>query len=484
MQSNQIRELKLEKLRRYKEEKYRYYVPIGKVEEFLDGFMSGNYFVSLLSAANGIGKTTAIANILAHLFWPVGNEFFQQPMMKHWPYKIRKGRIVSDPTTVTETLIPAFEEWFPQGRYTRSKMGKRYDYRWETDTGWTFDVMTYEQSPKEFESANLSFALFDEPPPEVIYKATVARMREGGTIGIFATPLMGSAWMYDEVIANQDNESVNRFYITADVEEACEEHGVRGFLKHDNIVKMVNQYDDEDMQARIFGRFQHLTGLVFKKFKPDIHVIEPFHIDNSFTVLHALDTHPRNPDAVLWKAIDAKGNMFIIDELYHSGTIGELVQAIKNKDDHYRVVKRLIDPSAYVQDQHTGRSWASDLLQYGLTYEPGSKRRMDAVQKIKDSLHYIEKNGEIIVAPQIYIFSSCTRLIWEMQHWQWSEHSGRSKEVKHPSEKPQDKDDHMIENLGRLLLDTTEWRSVEAYNTRVSDYNNQQAVNSYDPYNY
>ena len=63
------------------------------------------------------------------------------------------------------------------------------------------DLMSYEQDTKEFEAVDLGFAWFDEPPPESIYKATVARMRRGGIIFITATPLTGSAWLYDHIVA-------------------------------------------------------------------------------------------------------------------------------------------------------------------------------------------------------------------------------------------------------------------------------------------
>lgn len=187
-------------------------------------------------------------------------------------------------------------------------------------TDWEFDIMTYDQDPKEFEAVTLGWAWFDEPPPEAIYKATVARMRRGGIIWITATPLTGSAWMYDEILANKNNDIGLRTYLEADVESACKTHGVRGFLDHANIEKMISQYSEEDKQARIHGKFQHLTGLIFKQFHRNVHVIPPFEINQrDFCVVEMLDPHPRNPDAALWIAVNRKGQKFVIDELYFKG---------------------------------------------------------------------------------------------------------------------------------------------------------------------
>ena len=57
----------------------------------------------------------------------------------------------------------------------------------------------------------------------------------------------------------------------------------------------------------------------------------------------------------------------------------------------------------------------------------------------------------------LYIFETCERTIWEFEHWQYNEYSGKAADRKDQSEKPQDKDDHMIENLGRALIHETDF---------------------------
>lgn len=448
------RKLKEEKLRRYRDEKYRYYIPIGKVEEFLNQLFSGEYLTGLLSAANGIGKTTAEVVSVAHLIWPCGNEFFQQPLMLNWPY-LKRIRIISDTTTITQTIIPAIKEWFPKGKYTMEKRGKPYESYITTDNGWIIDLMTYNQDITEFESANLGLALFDEPPEKPFYIATVARMRKGGLIGIYATPLSkDGAWMYDEIVANKDAAKARySFHTTATVFDASIAKGVRGFLRTEDIKRMISQYDDEDKQARIFGKFQHLVGLVFKKWDRKIHVIEPFHMsERDYVWVEAIDSHPRNPDGGLWVAIDRKGRMFVTDELYQSGTTGELAERVKERRDGKRMDKYLLEPAGFNVDQHTGRSLASDLMEYGLFYEPASKRRSDAIRAIKDALDYRVEGGDYIKKPMLFVFDRCQRLIWEVEHWQWDEWRGATSHRKSPKESAVDKDDHLIECLGRILL--------------------------------
>lgn len=115
-------------------------------------------------------------------------------------------------------------------------------------------------------------------------------------------------------------------------------------------------------------------------------------------------------------------------------------------------MRRLIDPSAFVEDQHTSRSLASRFMEFGLSYLPASKTRAASDRRISDALNYTKVGEEMIRAPEIFIFDTCQRTIYEMEHYRWQEWKGKSAGEKSPNEKPVDKDDHMIENLGRALI--------------------------------
>jgi len=468
-QVTQKRRIREELLFRKNFEKYRYYTPIGKGEEFLKLLGSGKYLVGLISAANGVGKTRLGVCLIAELIWQSGNKWFNYPLFRNWKYQ-KKIRIVSDPSTIHDTIIPEMEEMFPKGRYKRNKKGKNYWYEWKTDNGWLINLMTYDQNVKEFESATLGLIWCDEPPPKNIYKANISRLRKGGVMFITATPLTGSAWMYDEILSNPNNESEYKFFVEAEVEDACKIHGVRGFLDHIDIVRMVKQYDDDDKQARVFGKFQHLVGLVYKMWNRQVHVVEPFDPDTKdYAVIELLDTHPRNPDAVMWVAIDRNNNYFVVDELYESDLKTEVLsQKIKDKAGSKRVEWRYIEPAAFIEDQHTGRSLYSDLYSNGLVYEQASKKRTEAIKLTKSALNYTAVGGKVIIPPKLFVCRNCVRTIWEIEHWQWKEHRGKSAENKSPSEKPVDKDDHMIENLGRALLSGNTFIEQIDYDTMIA----------------
>jgi phage terminase large subunit-like protein len=446
---------------RLSREKYRYYEPNGKCEEFINAVGSGNYFVSMFSAANGVGKTAVSSNIVAHICWKSDNVWFKDlPLFKDWPFP-KSGRIVTNHKNI-ENLVRVMKEWFPAGRYKTMKKSKPFEAYWTTDTGHDFDIMTYDQDSMEFEGPTLGWIWFDEPPTEAIFKACVARLRMGGIIFISATPLDGSAWLYDHIIAGETEDpemkivkDSQRINITADVEDACIEHGVRGHLRHDDIQRMINEYSEDEKQARVHGLFQHLIGLVFKKWDRKIHVIKPFNINfRDYTVYHALDTHPRTPDMGIWIAVDRQGRKYVVDELQCQEGSEQLAQRVKTINSNYRIERKIIEPAAFIKDQHTGIALTDRLEGYGLTYIEATKNRTASDRRIQDALFYqkVGDSNEFLKAPELYFFETCPRAIWEMEHYRWDEWSGKSADNKNPKEKPVDKDDHIIEDIGRILI--------------------------------
>jgi len=439
---------------RESEQQAENYVPNGKVEEFIKLVGSNKSFVNLLVAGNGVGKSAAGAMIVRAICYGKPNDWFNHPLFVNYPY-MKRGRIISDPTTLKEKVVPELKKWFPSNRYNVKyetyKEGKSYEAKWITDTGFEINLMSNEQEPKEFESVDLGFCWFDEPSKKAIYMGTVARMRRGGTIFWTMTPLAYSAWIKDELYDKRDGIMID--YVTADVSDNCIEHGVRGILEHKNIERMLSQYPEAEKEARAHGKFGHLIGLVHKGFEPKIHVIEPFTIDNNYSVYMALDTHPRVPDACLWMAVNEKNQKYIIDELSFTGTDAEIAAKIKQKETSWNVQKRLIDPSGFIDDKRTNeRSYADRLRALGLNFLAGSKNLLEGIRKTDDAFSYQVKEGQMIVSPEIFIFSNNINLIHELLNYVWDEYVGKGADEKDPKARPKDKDDHFVEDLHRLLL--------------------------------
>ena len=451
-----------EKKRRVASNLSKGYIPNGKAAEFIEMVGSDKTFVNLMIGANSTSKTATGVNIIANICYGVQNEYFDHPLFQKWPY-IKKGRIISDPTTIKEKIIPELEKWFPQNEskhlpqanYATAKEGKNYTAKFRTNTGWTIDIMSNEQDVKEFESVDLGFVWIDEPMPKDRFMATIARGRLGMTIFWTLTPLTYSAWIKDWLDKKADGEYAD-YIDDIEMEDNCKIHGVRGIFEHANIKRIADAYPEDEREARVFGKFGHLIGRVHKGFKRKIHVIRPFPIDEKkYTTYIALDPHPRVPDHVLYLSVDKKGTKILSAELISEGLVKILYERLKAIESamNFRIETRIIDPAGYVDDQHREeKSIGSQLFDLGMNFIKGSKSLMAGIKRTNDALDYEIKGGLMVREPEIYIFDTLPVTIKQLEEYVWSNWKGPTKDEKQPSGRPKDINDHQPENLHRLLL--------------------------------
>ena len=227
--------------RRREEQGCRYLEPNGAQTKFIQ-LLGRTPHVGIFSAANGIGKTTLIANVMANIIWGPQNRYFDHPIFRDWPYP-KRLRFVTDPKLVEEIgpLHSEISKWWPRSQYQAIKGGKSYFSQYKAN-GFLLDVMSYDQDLKQFEGTTLGGIFFDEPPVKSIWNASLARLRMGGMALVFMTPLTQAAWFFDEVVPRHLEHIVY-----GDIEENCKTHGIRGQLEHANIERMVSEMDPEEV---------------------------------------------------------------------------------------------------------------------------------------------------------------------------------------------------------------------------------------------
>ena len=102
---------------RQQENRAQGYIPNRKCEEFIKLVGSNSSFVNLFIAANGVGKSAVAVNIITSICFGSQNDWFRElPLFEKFPY-LKHGRIISDPTTIKEKIIPELKKWFPSNRY-------------------------------------------------------------------------------------------------------------------------------------------------------------------------------------------------------------------------------------------------------------------------------------------------------------------------------------------------------------------------------
>jgi hypothetical protein len=245
-------------------------------------------------------------------------------------------------------------------------------------------------------------------------------------------------------------------YVEAEAEDACKIHGVRGILDHKAIQRMADAMPEDEKEARIFGKFGHLLGRVHKRFNRKVHVIKPFILnEKDWTTYKALDPHPRVADHVMYLSVNSRGTKIVSAELVTEGTIKTLYTRMVELETnlHFRIEDRIIDPSAFNDDQHKKeKSVGTQLEELGGRWIKGSKNLMAGIKRVEDAFDYEIKAGKFVKEPELFIFDTCRTTIKQLEEYVWAEYKGNAADDKEKSGRPKDKNDHQPENLHRLML--------------------------------
>jgi hypothetical protein len=417
--------------RRQEEERCRFYVPNAKVEAFIKKTGAGGSFINLLIAANGVGKTAVLAEIIANIMWGPQSEWFDQPLFRNWPYE-KHLRVVTEANDLGETgtIDKEINYWWPKGRWTASKAGKNYNFIFKSDTGFMLDKFSFAQEPKEFESATLGAIFFNEPPSEDIFGACVGRMRKGGRMFFHMTPLFQSAWVQDRLIDSHDQDTT---VITADIEDACIEHGIRGHLKHEDIERMMKNWKPEEIEARAHGKFMHLSGVIYGgSFKREFHVVpddvKPPLGSQWFTVV---DPARGKPWAIAVGWVDPRGQI-VIDDEYPKEDWLRCQESVLTIRDYSDIIK-IMEAGKYVEWRIIDRHFANSRNDYGTTLKQdladkfglefrdsySCEKEVDTgIQKVKDYLGFNMKMPmDAINFPRIRIKERCKNTIRAVERW-------------------------------------------------------------------
>lgn len=416
-----------------------YFEPNGAQDKFVKMVGQENPYIGIFSAANGIGKTTAIANVLANIIFGKQNRYFDYPIFREWPYP-KRLRFVTDPELLTEDgpLHTEISKWWPRGEYTASKGGKTYYSRYKAN-GFHLEVMSYEQALKEFEGKTLGAVLFDEPPVRAIYNACIARLRMGGMCLVFMTPLTGAGWFFDEVVPRH-----MQHVIYGDIEENCKTHGIRGQLEHANIERMIAEMDPEEVEARAHGKAMYLQGLIYKNFDPRVHILDQaISVPYGAQVWQIVDPHGDKPFACIWGFSDASGTLVQVDEWpnedfyrMHGCDLGttDYKRIFAQKEQGWNVTRRIMDRHfSEVRTVHTRKTlreeFASIGLNYDISYHGGVEEVQSGIVKVRDFLSYnTQKPIDALNRPRYYVNPTCKNTIKSFQRWSIDSKNGQPKD--------------------------------------------------------
>lgn len=298
-----------------------------------------------------------------------------------------------------------------------------------------------EEGREKFQGASLDFVWFDEEPPEDIYNECKMRILDkSGEIFGTMTPLKGLTFIYDQIYLNQNNDP-EVFCMFMSWED-------NPFLNKKEIERLTLTMSSDEIESRKFGRFSAKdTGLIYSEFDINVHVIEPFQIDESWQDKISIDPGLSNPLSCHWYAKDYDGNVYVVAEHfaenkpieYHAKMIKEISDRLNWKRASNGMVEGLIDSAANQRTLASQKSVTDLFYDNGILVNPNvNKDVLSGISKVKT---YLKNSAG---QTKLFIFSCCTNLIQEFKTYRWNGHDA-----------PIKKDDHCLDELRYYIMSLT-----------------------------
>lgn len=221
---------------------------------------------------------------------------------------------------------------------------------------------------------------------------------------------------------------------------------------------------DDAFAQEYMADFRKHTGLIYKDFDRELHVIEPFYVPEDWQVFRGIDFGSRNPTACVWGAVDNDNNVFITHEHYSSGeTIDYHAGQINAAPLSGRVSSTYGDPS--------GVQWMKEFGLRGVHITPANKQTGTSslnwvgygIEKVSELLK--PRLGHTVVipkldtedkvkvnAPSLFVFSTCTNLVTEFETYRWKEKATTQAQDLNEPETPEKANDHLLDALRYLVV--------------------------------
>lgn len=283
-----------------------------------------------------------------------------------------------------------------------------------------------DQGRAKFQGTSLDYVWFDEEPPEEIYQECKMRVidRRGNIWGTM-TPLMGLTWVYDQIYMNEPGDE--------EVWCGSMQWSDNPWLSAEEIRNLESSMSEEEREARQYGRFVALSGLIYKEFNEQIHVIDPFPIPREWYDTISIDPGMEHPLSCHFYACDHDGTVYVIGEHYQAGwsvekhakAITELARELDWPVNRSGKLSGIIDCAGMQRTLAAEKNVVELFGEQGIDLSPTSmqqKERWSGIQRVKQYLQLRETDDKAAWPrgkPRLFVFKTCPNMIKEFKSYRW-----------------------------------------------------------------
>lgn len=456
----------LARLEAAEKEASRIYVPYKQQKEI---HVASNK-IRAMFGGNRSGKTEVGTNEAR--FHSTGNYPIWYPESKRWTGPTRGRIVVKDYRKGWgEVVLPKINQWFDPElilkiEKTMGNITKMY-IRHSSGGVSTFDIMTHEQDTEQYEGWSGHWVWFDEPPPRDKYIACLRGTIDfAGRMWITATPIT-EPWMFDEIVLNKER---NAFYKVVSSYD-------NPYISAEEIHELEVSLTDEEREARIHGKFIHLTGRIYPDLDTNVHLVDnlPFGHEG-WPTYFVLDPADRRPHHGIWAKVDPYDTIYVFDEIVRHGTIAETAQEIKVRERTQGVdpegVIRILDPNkGNTPSSVTGLKLVTEFATHG-TYFTATVNDDVALGHlaVREKLAYDKKQPlSTTNHPKMYFVRDRTReCIRQLMSYVWDDWRGRNNASRSQKEVPKDINKDMPDCIRYLCMSNPCWFIDDSASTRFT----------------
>ena len=195
------------------------------------------------------------------------------------------------------------------------------------------------------------------------------------------------------------------------------------YLDRKELEKVKEEMDEDTFAQEIMGEFRKMSGLIYKEFRREVHMVEMPKFDWNYTFARALDFGFVHKTALIYFAISSKGDaIYAYDGIYESGLTERQIADIVKIKDAGRIITNPVADSAQPMS-------IKQLSEYGVSFYPVEKAPdsvKNGIQKVAELLKVRKDTGK----PTLMFNKNLSWIADEFERYRWMENKSADNAIK------------------------------------------------------
>lgn len=186
------------------------------------------------------------------------------------------------------------------------------------------------------------------------------------------------------------------------------------YLDKSEIDAMKVDMDNDSFQQEVMGEFRKMSGMIYKDFDRDIHMVDIPDLDYNYTFTRTLDFGYGHKTALIYFAINMAGDaIYAYDGIYQSGLVESQIAEIVKTKDAGRVITHPVADSS----QPMSIEQLSQMGVHFLPVEKGPDSVKHGIVKVAELLKVRNDTGK----PTLMFNRHLDWIADEFEHYHWME---------------------------------------------------------------